>query len=513
MQPVYRVVTLSCVAAALSFSGLAGAQKAGKPPSAQTHALIMAIGAYEKPFQLDGVGRDVETAREIAHRMGVGDANLHVWRDQQLTLDGMRRAFDELEARLIDDDQIFVYYSGHGGRQLVRDERGAERCAESLITVDGQAFLDAELDTRLKRMSAKAQKVVMFIDACHSGGVTTRGSVGVSEFKAKHWNGKGVGAEGCARPVNVLTRGIELGVRSAGSGGNNFAYIAAARDNEVSLDQASKGGVASQAWGACMGGEAKDLDGSGALSVEEIRRCAQERIDGQLKNVKDFMPHHVTVTGNSNLVLNYATRTPASTPAPSVLPPAASATALTPTAARPSPLAALKDIHSSRDDRRLVTLKTDRPQLRIGQDNLDFSVTSRETGYLYVMMAGSDGETFDLLFPNQIDRNNLIRANETLRLPRPGWQLTVQGPAGKDTLLAIVTDAPRDFSRAGLKPSGPFSVVDAIAAKDIQLVTATAPRADKDECGNARHQRNVAVQKSCSSAYGAGMLTIEEVAR
>ncbi|MGE5467096.1 MAG: DUF4384 domain-containing protein [Ignavibacteria bacterium] len=514
-----------------------------KPPSAQVHALIMAIGAYEQPFELEGVARDVDTAREIARRMGVTDANMHVLRDSQLTLDGMRRAFDELEAQIVDNDQVFIYYSGHGGRQLVPDDAGGQRCAESLISVDGRALIDSELETRLKRLSAKAQKVVMFIDACHSGGVTTRGVRASSEYKGKSWNGKGAGAEGCAKPVNVLTRGIALAAKSAGSGGNNFAYIAAARDNEVSLDQASKGGVASQAWRACMAGAAKDIDGSGALSVDEIRACAQARIDEQLRTATGFLPHHVTVTGNSNLVLSYAAKdaaapagptapTPAvqtsPEPAPVAVPVAAplpapaaiAAVAAQPApqpakpvaVAKPSPLAALNDIHNNRDDRRLVSMAAARPTLRIGKDNLDVTVTTREAGYLYVLMVGSDGETFDLLFPNQIDRNNLVQAGETVRLPRPGWQLTAQGPKGKDVLLAIVADAPRDFAKAGLRPAGPFSMVEAVAAKDIQLVTATSAQADRDECNTGRQTRNIAIQKSCSNAYGAALLTVEEIA-
>lgn len=516
-----------------------------RPPSAQVHALIMAIGAYEQPFELDGVSHDVGTATEIAHRMGVTDANLHVLRDGQLTLDGMRRAFDELESQVLDNDQVFIYYSGHGGRELVPDDAtGGRRCAESLISVDGRPFFDAELEQRLKRLSAKAQKVVMFIDACHSGGVTTRG-IKTSEYKGKSWNGKGYSAEGCAKPVNVLTRGIALAAKSAGSGGNNFAYIAAARDNEVSLDQASRGGVATQAWRACMAGAAKDLDGSGALSVDEIRSCAQAHVDEQLRSASGFLPPHVTITGNTNLVLSYAAKdtaapaepeTPSSAPLPAPAPaapiaaqppaappplpvPVAVPVAAHPTAApapaplaKPSPLAALNDIYNNRDDRRLVTLTAPRPSLRIGKDNLDVTVTSREAGYLYLLMVGSDGETFDLLFPNQIDRNNLIQAGDTLRLPRAGWQLTVQGPSGKDALLAIVTDAPRDFAKAGLKPAGPFSVVEGVAAKDIQLVTATSAQADRDECNTGRQTRNIAIQKSCSNAYGAALLTVEEIA-
>jgi hypothetical protein len=497
-----------------------------KPESPTAHALIMAIGDYQGNIpKLEGVAFDVATATEIARRMGVPAGNIHTLRNGELTLEGMRRGLDELEAGLGGSDQVFIYYSGHGGRQIVKEESGGERCAESLITVDGRGFTDTEMEARLKRMAQKAQKTIVLLDACHSGGVTTRAGVAPQRaFTPKSWTPPD---RDCAKPSNVLTRSAVTS-RVAGSGGANFVHIAAARDSEVSLDQPGRGGVATQAWLACLAGEAKDTDGSGGLSAEEIRVCAQERIDQKLKNVPGFMPHHVALTGNPAMVLSYAVKeapatavpATASTPAPTAAPiavpatpvaaPAAPVTAPT-QATRPAPLAALNDIYHSRDDRRLVTLTTDKPTLKIGRDNIAFTLTSREGGYVYLLMVGSDGQTFDLLFPNAFDRNNVIEAGATLRLPRTSWQLGAEGPPGKDTLLAIVTDSPRDFSAAGLKPSGPFSVIGAMAAKDIQLVTAGAAKPAAEECSDPSALRNIAVKKSCSTGYGAALLTVEEV--
>jgi len=515
-----------------------GVRAIEKPSSQQIHALIMTVGAYEEGIPpLKGVKYDAENARAIALRMGIPESNIMVFRDQELTLDGMRRAFDGLESRLQENDQVFIYYSGHGGRQRVVEPTTGERCAESMITVDGQYFLDSDVEARLKRMSTKARKLVMFLDACHSGGVTTRAIGAVSNsaepaYTPKYWYGKGVATDACPKPANVLTRSINMAAKSPGSGGANYVYIAAAKDNEISLDQPGRGGVASQAWLACMAGAAKDLDGSGGLSAEEIRTCAQERIDQQLRNVPGFLPHHVSITGNSNMVLSYVGKGDTGTmpavaantvavPAPStptipVPTPTVSSVPTTPPVAAPqpirnaSPIAALNDIYNSRDDRRLVTLNTSKPALRIGQDNVEFTLSSREGGYIYLLMVGTDGNSFDLIFPNQLDRNNLIRPGETLQLPRASWQLVPQGPIGKDTILAIVTDAPRDFSKVGLKPVGPFSLIDAVAAKDIQLVTANSENAGSDECSNARKTRDLAVQRRCSTAYGAALLTIEE---
>lgn len=490
-----------------------------KPESPAAHALIMTIGDYQGGIpKLKGVAYDVATATEIARRMGVPAENIQTLKDGELTLDGMRQALDTLEGKLGGSDQVFIYYSGHGGRQMVREDNGSERCAESLISVDGQGFTDVELEARLTRLSRKAQKTIVLLDACHSGGVTTRaGASAQALFTPKSWTPPN---RDCVKPTNVLTRS-PVASKVAGSGGANFVHIAAARENEVSLDQPGRGGVASQAWLACLAGAATDSDGSGGLSAEEIRDCAQQRIDQQFRNVQGFLPHHVALTGNPAMILSYAAKdasTTAVAPAPTPVPPsapaavAAAVTAPTPpVAARPAPLAALNDVYQSRDDRRLVTLTAEKSTLKIGRDSINFTLNSREGGHVYLLMVGSDGQTFDLLFPNAFDRNNVIEAGATLRLPRPSWQLGAEGPPGKDTLLAIVADSPRDFSAAGLKPSGPFSVVGAVAAKDIQLVTAGAEKPAAQECADPSTLRNLAVSKRCSTAYGAALLTIEEV--
>ena len=523
-----------------------------KPATPTSYALIMTIGDYQGNIpKLKGVPFDRATANDIALRMGVPKDNIQSLSDADLTLDGMRRAFEQLEAKLGGNDQVFIYYSGHGGRQMVQ-ENGTDRCAESLITVDGYGFIDTEMEGVLKRLSQKSQKTIVFLDACHSGGVTTRAlSASAPAFSPKSYTPDGVS---CVKPTNVVTRSLNAN-RAPGNGGGNFVYIAAARDSEISLDQPGRGGVATQAWQACMSGAAKDLDGSGGLSAQEIQLCAQDRIEKQLKGAQGFLPHHVSITGNPDVVLSYAVREASAEPAP----PAALAAPAKPVAAelakpvpvaaapaqpaplvvapliaspskpvssatsnpapvtpavvpvKPSAMAALNDIYNSRDDRRLVTFTSAKPKLTIGRDLIDLTLTSREAGYVYVLMVGSDGQTFDLLFPNQLDRNNQVGAGATLKLPRDAWQLTAEGPPGKDMLLAIVTDSPRDFSRAGLKPAGPFSVVAASSAEALQLVTAGTAQPPEADCAQSGPMRNLAVQKRCSSSYGAALLTVEEV--
>lgn len=461
---------------------------------ATTHALIMTISQYQGGVPpLKGVLYDAENARKIARGMGIRDENIRFLKDDQLALPGIRAAFDELGSQLADGDQVFIYYSGHGGRSYLKEP--AERCAESLITFDAQGFVDAELEASLRKLAAKAQKVIVFIDACHSGGVTTRAIN--PPFVPKYWN-KG-DADSCAKPVNVLTRSLGLAARAAGGGAQNYVYIAAARDNEISLDQPGKGGVATQAWLSCISGEALDSDGSGGLTAEEIRLCAQHKIDETLKDTQGFAPHHIVISGNSEMVMKLAD-------APN--------SNLVEQQTVASPNAAMRDIFNGRDDNRVVTLTPTNPVLKIGSDTIGFTLISTHPGYVYILMSGSDGKTFDMLFPNKLDGVNYIEAGVNLQLPRLDWQLVAQGPEGKDQLLAIVSDSPRDFSSAGMMPSGPFSSmnVSQTATKSIQLVTRVSVNAGKVECASHAKTRNLAVvAKRCSSAYGAALMAIEEV--
>lgn len=469
---------------------------------AETHALIMTIGDYQAGIpKLKGVMYDGESARSIARLMGVKDENIIQLHDEQLTLEAMRNAFDDLDQQVLSGDKVFIYYSGHGGRQLVHDPE--ERCAESLVTVNGYGLIDTELETRLKKLSQRTQKIIAMFDSCHSGGVTTRG-INNSKFTPKYWSKNTAEDDACQKPVNIVTRGIKLISQTPGSGGNNYVYVAAAQDDEVSLDQQGKGGMATQAWLACMSVDAQDTDKSGGLSIDEIQSCAQKRINDQMKDVKGFLPQHISITGNSKLVITLDSKM---SPFP--------ATVAAPEAHLSVELgasAALMDIFNGRDDRRTVEITASKSSLLIGKDKLSFSVHSSNAGYLYLLMVGSDGKTFDVLFPNKIDADNYIQPGLTAQFPRASWNIVAQGPVGKDHILAIVADSPRDLSKLATSNVGPFSEILATQGgkRGIHLVTTTASPELQAKCKGTQ-KRNLAVQQNCSDTYGAALLEVEEV--
>lgn len=506
----------------------------GVPGAGSAHALIMSISRYQGGIPpLPGVRHDAAKAAAIAQSMGVPPENIEYLKDEQMTVAGIDATLNRLFERIAPGDQVFVYYSGHGGRSVLADPE--PRCAESLVSVNGDPYLDTRLEQQLRRLSEKAGKIIAFIDACHSGGVTTR-ALGRTEFRPKTWS-KG-DAQSCVKPVNVLTRGLRTA--KPGSGAGNFVHIAAARDNEIALDSETRGGLATSAWGECMAGAAVDRDASGGLSAREVLECAQAKIEDAVRGSSSVLPHHVTITGNADAVLAFAKSAPepaATTPAASTTPaapppavaappqPAAPTPAVVPVAAVAAPAApalppptigaaaTLNDLFANRDDRRRVDVAVSKPRLQIGRDKLSMTITSTQPGLLYVLMSGSDGKSFDLLFPNRLDRDNAIAAHTAVTLPRAGWDLVAQGPAGRDRLLVIVSDAPRDLKALPLQPAGPFSIVDAspTTAKDIQLVFGGTGPVPAAECREEPAKRTLAVIRRCSTAYGAALVDIEEI--
>lgn len=468
---------------------VAGFRELSVRPSA--HALIVTNSEYRGEIKkLPGARHDRDNAQLIARAMGVPEDNLTLVSDADLPT--LQAALDGLEARVMPNDEVLIYYSGHGGRTLAWDGR-ADRCAEALVTVEGQTLFDHELATRLQRMAMKARKLIVMLDACHSGGVTTRAVLGSEpeRYTGKFWAKSGEPT--CERPSNILTRGI--GDAKPGQGLQNYVHIAAARNDEVALDDSNHGGLATQAWLECLSGTAQDRDGSGSISVNELQQCAQPVIGSLLKDPR-FGAHHITVTGNADLRLKVAEAGEG-------------------TGQSVDAVAVLRDIHANRDDRRIVKVNPDKTEYRIGKDRANFTLFSSHAGHVYILMVGSDGKTFDLLFPNKRDTRNHIGAGEVLKLPRPGWALKPGGPAGTDHILAIVSDTPRDFSSIGMRPAGPFSVIESSqsSSKDIVLVTGSSANALKpeSECGATGAKRTLEIVEECSDAYGSELISVNEI--
>lgn len=479
-----------------------GVVAAASQAAERHHALIIGVGQYASASEaspLPGVPRDMATARSMALAMGVPAQRITELRDANATKANIVAALERLRRVAGSGDRVFVYFSGHG-----TSYNTSQGCQEGLLPyTPGRYTLDdviseTELASYTSRISEKSDKAVVMIDACFSGGLgasRTRSLAGAPDIRPKF---VARGGDACGVPVNQrLTRSFAPAMQRLGVPEQNFVQISAANYNEVSWDNEQLGGIATYSLGQCLLGDAKDLNRSGAITLDEIRQCAQVKLDTLMAPHKSagMLPSTIQVRGSRNLIVvpeppkpvavavaapppppapvapspnlpapvtPVAPAAPAQPPAPTVVatappappaitaPPAAPPRPETPPAPPETPaeqLAAsastLQDIHSQRNGR--LTVEVTAPKrLTIGKDPFTFNVRANTDGYLYAVMLGSDGKSFYLLFPNKLDQDNKIKANVRYTFPRPGWSIKAGGPEGTNRVLFVVSPSARD---------------------------------------------------------------------
>ena len=526
-------------------------------PRINRHALIIGVGTYEDPLvpPLPGTKLDKVSATQIAQAMQVPDGNIQYLHDSQATVSNIRTALNNLNDRVQDGDRVFIHYSGHGTRYKDPQAGG---CVEALLPYDGMSkgmISNTEMASLLAQITQKTDKLFVMYDACHSGGLVaaaatarTRGIANSNDDGALRPKFAALSEE-CSKPVNIKTRSLVNEQVNRGALPQDIVHISAARDNEISFDDEQKGGLATQYFRDCMLREAKDLDGSGAISIEEIKQCAQEKINRRMQNDNNFKAHNLVLSGNGNFVPAWfsqgvpqtanvmtALATPdkpvaqvAVTPAPATpTPPPAQQIALatpstttTPATTQSQTLAtseikplsgedALKQMYDQRNAKRKVRVTLTKDQLVIGKDALEFSVQSDRAGYVYAALAGSDGKALYMLFPNDLDQNNRIEAGQTLKLPQGKWRIKSSGPVGTNHLLVMVADAPRDLQALSAKKEGPFmtSLNDASGRAQLGALLTSSKAISTAVCQNTVSAKN---NPLCSDAYGASLLSIKEV--
>lgn len=219
---------------------------------------------------------------------------------------------------------------------------------------------------------------------------------------------------------------------------------------------------------------------------------------GIFLTTRDSTPPPVPPSAQSESKLPTSERTAVAPPAPEVQ--------KLPVTVQIDPIKTLEQIFQFRNRDHAVSVSLDKPQVRIGKDRLQFSVSSSKPGYVYLLMVGTDRSQFWLLFPNSIDKNNNIASGKRLALPRSNWRMDAAGPPGTDQFVVIVSESPRDFSNAGIKPSEPFAEFPLTATMQPELDnSATIPVfAGKANCPAGQ-------KSSCSESFGAAMFSIEEI--
>ncbi len=124
------------------------------------------------------------------------------------------------------------------------------------------------------------------------------------------------------------------------------------------------------------------------------------------------------------------------------------------------------------------------PVYNIGE-RIKISVSVNQDAYVYVFSIHSDG-LIDLILPNRLSGGNqFLRAGETRTFPPAGanYQLTVDGPAGQDKILAVASKRQLNLNEiTSFKTNQPFANVTVQGqdnlARALAVVVTPVPSSD-----------------------------------
>ena len=131
--------------------------------------LLIAIGRYREWGNLRGPGKDVDALKEVLLDRYTFDADHMIeLRDDKATKEGIIKAFKSLGRKLRPDDNLFVYYAGHGHTDedsgtgyWIPHDAGAD------TTAQGRWLPNAAVRGYLRSM--KCSHVLLVSDSCFSG--------------------------------------------------------------------------------------------------------------------------------------------------------------------------------------------------------------------------------------------------------------------------------------------------------------------------------------------------------
>ncbi|MEX0967295.1 MAG: caspase family protein [Bacteroidia bacterium] len=262
--------------------------------SSSSYALIIGIGSYaDSTLNLKCTKADAMAFYNLllnnAHA-GFKPENVKLLLDQDATLLNLKKAVSGwLFQNASTESTVVVYFAGHGGQEP--DKVGSEKdgLAKYLLPYDcdktdlfSSALSNIEFDRLLKTI--KARRLVFFMDACHSGGLSRSGSrsIGIVEDVTKKL------AEGEGRLV-----------------------IASAKPNQLSWEDEKIGhGIFTYHLLEALEGKA-DTDGDGYVSIIEVYKYLEQKVPLSVRQRADSLQEpqlwgdltkDIFLTANADLV-------------------------------------------------------------------------------------------------------------------------------------------------------------------------------------------------------------------
>ncbi|MEO0897176.1 MAG: SUMF1/EgtB/PvdO family nonheme iron enzyme [Bacteroidota bacterium] len=135
----------------------------------KNHLLVVGIDQYQHTHKLNNARRDAETFRDLLlTKFNFEENGIHQLYDEDATRPNILNAFDNLSNILTEEDNLIIYYSGHG---ILYKGLGYWIPVECK-----KAHLEGIPNDRINNFlqHTKAHHIYLIIDACFSGSFITR---------------------------------------------------------------------------------------------------------------------------------------------------------------------------------------------------------------------------------------------------------------------------------------------------------------------------------------------------
>ncbi|MEA5581694.1 caspase family protein [Nodularia harveyana UHCC-0300] len=167
------------------------------------------------------------------------------------TRQNMIDSFRKLKKMVPEGSQVYIHYSGHGGRAktVFPSIKGDDGIDEGLVPTDigtseGQYLRDLDLRQLLKELVGKKLTVTVVLDCCHSGGATRgdveiRGGEGVDDKPLQPGQELIAPVEILAETWRSVTEETPRGLKPSGlRAARDYVLLAACRQNEYAYEYA-----------------------------------------------------------------------------------------------------------------------------------------------------------------------------------------------------------------------------------------------------------------------------------
>jgi formylglycine-generating enzyme required for sulfatase activity len=215
----------ACVALAVAWALPAHAQ--AQSIFGRYHALVIGNNDYR---EFDKLKTAVGDAEAVAKALG-DDYGFAVTLLKNATRDDIIGALDDLRARLKPDDNLLVYYAGHGHLEEV-ENRGYWLPVDARRSTTAAWIANDDITAKLR--SIRAQHVLVVSDSCYSGTLTRAVEIPRVPEARLEWVNRMVKA----RSRSAFTSGgLEPVVDGGGAGRSVFAaaFLKALADNRESV--------------------------------------------------------------------------------------------------------------------------------------------------------------------------------------------------------------------------------------------------------------------------------------